>query len=97
MKIIDLWAKMLYDTLKIGGSSTQKKIANYKGDRTDVSYPTQGSSIHICPFGTVYLGEYAKYFFIKVGYKPTVYFVLQENLKKMIKKRGNQNEVLKCS
>ena len=89
MKIIGLWAKMLFDTLKMGGSSAQKKkkIANYKGDRTDVSYPTQDSSIHIhVGLGTVYLGEYAKYFFIKVGYRPTVYFVLKGNLKKMIKK-----------
>ena len=64
MKIIGLWAKMLYDTLKMGGSlAPKKKIANYKGDRTDVSYPTQDSSIHIhVGLGTVYLGEYAKYF-----------------------------------
>ena len=88
MKIIGLWAKMLYDTLKMGGSlAPKKKIANYKGDRTNVSYPTQDSSIHIhVGLGTVYLGEYAKYFFIKVGYRPTVYFVLQENLKKNDKK-----------
>ena len=72
----------------MGGSlAPKKKIANYKGDRTDVSYPTQDSSIHIhVGLGTVYLGEYAKYFFIEVGYRATVYFVLKENLKKMIKK-----------
>ena len=56
-------------------------------DRTDVSYPTQGSSIYIrVGLGTVYLGEHAKYFFIKVSYRPTIYFVLQENLKKNDKK-----------
>ena len=62
---------------RLFSSKKKKKIANYKGDRTDVSYPTQDSSIHICVgLGTIYLGEYAKYFFIKVGYRPTVYFVL---------------------
>ena len=75
MKIIGLWAKMLYDTQKMGGSLAQKKkVANYKGDRTNVSYPTQDSSIHIhVGLGTVYLGELAKYFFVKVGHRPTVY------------------------
>ena len=92
MKIIGLWAKMLYDTLTMGGSLAQKKkkklpITKAIELMSDVSYPTQDSSIHIhVGLGTIYLGEYAKYFFIKVGYRPTVYFVLKENLKKMIKK-----------
>ena len=65
-------------------------VANYKGDRTDVSYPTQGSSIYIrVGLGTVYLGFLLNFFFIKVGYRPIVYFVLRENLKKM-RKKGKQ-------
>ena len=50
MKIVGLWAKMLYDTLKMRASSAKKRKKKEKkrGDRTDVSYPTQGSSIYIC-------------------------------------------------
>ena len=41
-------------------------VAHYKGVRTDVSYPTQGSSIYIrVGLGTVYLGFLLNFFLSK--------------------------------
>ena len=72
-------------------------VANYKCDRTDVSYPTQGSSIYIrVGLGTVYLGFLLNFFLSKWA-TDLQYTLYLGKIWKKWEKRGNKNEVLKSS
>ena len=79
---------MLYDTLKMWASSAKKKKKK-KGNRIDVNYPTQGSSIYICVcLGIVYLG-----FLLKKIYESGLQYILY--LEKIWKNEKNGETKMK--
>ena len=96
VKIVALWAKMLYDTLKMWTSSTQKKKEKKKKkqrrkNRCQLSH-TRLLHLYSCLFVNRLFRFFAKNFFYESGLQYTLY--LEKNLKKW-EKWGNENEVLK--